>query len=166
MSAYKNRNKPKNNGKYRQGYFNPVNKDKYIGDYTKIIYRSTYEYRFCKFCDDSPDILTWASEPFAIKYFDPVKNKLREYYTDFFIKYRKGDVDKSFLVEVKPKAKLHRPIFEGNQTIKKLKSFNYEMAEYITNKAKMGAAKTYSENMGYQFMVVTEDFLFKNELSK
>lgn len=163
-SSYKNQNKPKANSKFRQGYYRLTNYDKYTGDPSKIIYRSTYEYKFCRFCDNSEDILSWSSEPFSVKYFDPIKQKVREYFIDFYIKYAKEGVIENFLVEVKPNKKLHMPILEGRKTLKRLKSYNTEMEEFLTNKAKIDAGKEYAKKMGYKFIVVTEDFLFENKI--
>jgi hypothetical protein len=66
-----------------------------------------------------------------------------------------------YLVEVKPEASLKRPVFEGIQTMAKLKNFNYAAKTFIINTAKFSAAKAHAEAIGYKFIIVTEDFLFK-----
>lgn len=163
-SSYKNKNVPKKNTRYRQGYYRLENTDKYLGDPSKIIYRSTYEYKFCRFCDQTPDVLSWSSEPFSVHYYDPVKKKKREYFIDFYMKYKRGEIINDFLVEVKPSKKLKMPIFEGKQTLKRLKTYNLEVEEFLTNKAKMDAAKDYASKIGYKFIVVTEEFLYDNKI--
>jgi len=163
-SDYKNKNKPTKNSRYRQGYYRPENSEKYLGDVTKIIYRSTYEYKFCRFCDNSTDVLSWSSEPFSVKYYDPVKQKKRDYFIDFYMKYKRADTINDYLIEVKPKKKLVMPVFEGKQTLKRLKSYNSEVEEFLTNKSKIEAAKDYARSLGYKFIVVTEDFLYNNDL--
>ena len=63
---------------YRTKYI-PKNKEKYIGDVENIVCRSLWERTVCKFCDEHPNILKWASEEIAIPYMDPIENKLRNY---------------------------------------------------------------------------------------
>jgi hypothetical protein len=162
--AYKDQNKPSKKSKFRQGYFRPENIEKYAGDLSKIIYRSSWEYKFCKYCDLTDKILSWSSEPFPIKYYDPINKKERSYYVDFYIKYADSGTVVDYLVEVKPKKKLYAPILEGKQTHKKLKAYNHEMSEYIINKAKISAAQKYSMTMNYKFIIVTEDFLYINDM--
>ncbi len=153
--------KPTAKSKFRQGYYLLNNPEKYIGDPTKIIYRSSWEYRFCKYCDDSSNILKWSSEPFPIKYFSPVDHKEHNYYIDFYMRLVKDDKEVYYLVEVKPEGSLKKPVFEGIQTLPKLKNFNYAAKTWIINKAKFSAAKVYAESIGYKFVIVTEEFLFK-----
>jgi hypothetical protein len=67
----------KPSGKFTSGTYKLVNKEKYLNLKECIIYRSSYELIFCKICDTTPSILKWQSEPFAISYFDPVKQRKR-----------------------------------------------------------------------------------------
>ena len=50
------------------GKFKPKNITKYKGDYTKITYRSGWELRCFKWCDDSPMVKYWSSEEVVIPY--------------------------------------------------------------------------------------------------
>lgn len=154
-------NKPTAKSKFRQGYYILNNPDKYIGDSTKIIYRSSWEYKFCRYCDDSTNVLKWSSEPFPIKYISPIDGKEHDYYIDFYMKGVKDDKEIDYLVEVKPQESLKKPVFEGIQTMQKLKNFNYAAKTFIVNGAKFLAAKLHAESIGYKFIIVTEDFLFK-----
>jgi hypothetical protein len=163
---YKDSNKPTKKSAYRQGYYKLENPDKYTGDPSKIIYRSSWEYKFCRYCDFTNEVVNWSSEPFAIKYLDPIKKKQREYYVDFFIRVAKGGTMSNYLVEVKPKAKLKAPILEAKQTLKRLKEYNSAMEEFIVNKAKKEAAEAYAHAMGYKYMIITEDFLFNKDNDK
>jgi hypothetical protein len=154
-------NRPSAKSGFRQGYYKLNNPDKYIGDPTKIIYRSSWEYRFCKYCDDGENVLKWSSEPIAIKYTSPIDGKDHDYYIDFYARIKKGDEEEDYLVEVKPEASLEKPIMEnGSQTIKRLKNYNYALQTWITNRAKFQAAKKHAEMNGYKFVIVTEKFLF------
>ena len=49
-----------------KGRYTPENPKKYIGDPSKIVYRSSWERRFMIYCDRNPLILSWASEELAI----------------------------------------------------------------------------------------------------
>ena len=44
-------------GKIRQGYFRPANPAKYVGDPAQIIFRSSWEFKFLKWCDSSPTVI-------------------------------------------------------------------------------------------------------------
>ena len=167
MSAnYKDSNKPTKKSKFHQGYYKLENPDKYTGDPTKIIYRSSWEYKFCRYCDFTNEIVNWSSEPFGIKYMDPVNKKERTYHIDFFIRIAKNGTMNNYLIEVKPKAKLYPPVLEAKQTLKRLKDYNTAMEEFIITKAKKEAAEAYAHAMGYKYMIVTEDFLFDRKDEK
>ena len=162
-SNYKKSNKPTKRSRFRQGYYKLENHDKYTGDPSQIIYRSTYEHKFCRYCDLTNEVVNWSSEPFSIKYYDPVNKKEREYHVDFFIRVAKNGTMTNYLVEVKPKAKLQMPIIESRQTLKRLQQYNRDMEEFIITKAKKEAAEQYAHAMGYKYILVTEDFLFNKD---
>jgi hypothetical protein len=162
MANYKDVNRPNKKSKFRQGYYKPENLEKYTGDPTKIIYRSSWEYKFCRYCDLTPEIIKWSSEPFPIQYFDPIQQKQRSYFVDFYIRVKTRDEkEKDYLVEVKPKAKLRPPILEAKKTLKNVKEYNYLMEEFINNKAKKDAAEEFAKKINYKYMIVTEEFLWK-----
>jgi hypothetical protein len=153
--------KPTHKSGFVQGYYKLNNPEKYIGDPGKIIYRSSWEYRFCRYCDDSPNVLKWSSEPVAIKYISPIDQKEHNYFIDFYARVKRGELEKDYLIEVKPESSLVKPVMEGgNQTMRKLKNYNYALKTYITNRAKFAAAKKHAESNGYKFVIVTEKFLF------
>ena len=49
-----------------QGKYRASNPKKYKGDHNNIIYRSSWEYKFMKWCDMTPSIQEWGSE--AVSY--------------------------------------------------------------------------------------------------
>ena len=53
--------KPKKNGPFKQGYYVPINPEKYKTDKTKICYRSSWEYKLCHWFDLTPEVIEWAS---------------------------------------------------------------------------------------------------------
>ena len=70
--------------KLHQGRFKPKNSAKYVGDPTNIIYRSSYELKFMKWCDINDNITEWGSEEVAIPYRSPIDNRIHRYFPDFY----------------------------------------------------------------------------------
>lgn len=156
--------KVKPNGEHKSGKYTPRNPDKYIGDIHNIIYRSSWEYRFCIYCDTNDSILKWSSEPVAIDYYNPLDKKDHKYNVDFYIKVQREDqTEQDWIIEIKPENQTKKPIYEGINTLAKLKSYNRNMQIWITNQAKFKAAKIWAEKRGYKFGVVDENFLFKSK---
>jgi hypothetical protein len=157
--------KIKPNGQYKSGLFKPINPDKYIGDFHNIICRSSWEQRFCTYCDRNENILKWSSEPLSIDYWNPLDKKQHKYYVDFYIKtLREDGSTQEWIIEVKPEAQTKKPLYEGkNMTLKKLEKYNYDMKIWITNQAKFKAARDWADQRGFRFGVVDENFLFKSQ---
>lgn len=149
------------NKNYYQGYYNPVYPEKYLGDITSIIYRSSYEYKFMVYCDKNDKILQWSSEPIAIKYVNPIDEKQHNYFIDFYIKIVNSEnITENVLVEIKPESQLNKPLYEAKRhTLNKLKNYNYSMKMYIQNISKWKAAREYAELRNMKFMIITEKFL-------
>jgi len=72
--------KVKPNGEYKSGKYEPKNPEKYIGDVHNIIYRSSWELRFCIYCDNNDGIVKWSSEPVVIPYYNPLDKKEHKLY--------------------------------------------------------------------------------------
>lgn len=144
---------------FRQGYFVPAHPEKYMGDLTKIIYRSSWEKKFMSLCDNSPVVVNWSSEPVAINYFSPIDQKMHKYFVDFFcsIKTNEGEV-KKYLIEIKPKK---QAVFEAKnpKTFKTQERYMDHLKTIVINKAKWAAATEYALNLGYEFKVWTEENL-------
>lgn len=176
MSKIKNL-KPNLNSKYQQGYFTPTNSEKYRGDSSKIIFRSSWELRFMNWVDLHPNISKWSSEPVAIKYNNPCAklvngqytSAVHNYYVDFFITVTKENTIQSWLIEIKPgmqvptteqMMRLSKMITEGNKTDKKINRYNHELKTLLVNRAKFLAAKKFAEDRGCKFAICDENFLF------
>jgi len=156
--------KVKPNGEYRSGKYEPRNPEKYIGDIHNIIYRSSWEYRFCTYCDTNESILKWSSEPVSIDYYNPLDKKEHKYNVDFYIKVLKeSGEEQDWIIEIKPENQTKKPIYEGVNTLSKLKSYNRNMQIWITNQAKFKAAKEWAAKRGYKFGVIDENFLFRSK---
>ena len=132
-----------------KGLYRPTNPKKYVGDPNRIVYRSLLERRFMLYCDRTPEIVAWASEEIAIKYYNPLDKRVHRYFPDFIVK---TDKDKKYIIEIKPFKQTQKPKVPS----KKTKSFMRESFEYIKNTSKWRAAKVYAEEKGYEFKIMTE----------
>jgi hypothetical protein len=156
--------KVKPNGRHKSGKYEPKNPEKYIGDIHNVIYRSSWELRFCIYCDNNDAVLKWSSEPVVIPYYNPLDKKEHQYNVDFYMKVVKDNQEEQeWLIEIKPKKQFEKPIFEGITTLPKLKSYNRNMQIWITNQAKFKAAREWCEKRGYKFGVIDENFLFNSK---
>lgn len=136
-----------------KGRFIPKNPQKYRGNPNKIIYRSSWELRFMRWCDNHPDVLKWASEELSIRYISPIDRKYHRYFPDFLIqkKTANGSVQ-TVLIEIKP-AKQTRP---PTTPKKRTKKYLNEVLRYEINKAKWNAAIEFCNQSGITFQILTE----------
>jgi len=139
-----------------KGKYIPKNPNKYKGDHTNIIYRSSWELKFMKYCDARKSIIEWSSEEIIIPYRSPLDGRIHRYFVDFYIKsIDMNNNITNYLVEVKPKNKINPPI-KNSQNSKK---YLYEVYEYLKNQAKWNAAKEYCKDKKMEFIIITEDNL-------
>ena len=132
-----------------QGLYRPTNPKKYVGDVKKVVYRSLLERRFMRYCDLNDNVLFWASEELPIRYFNPIDKKYHRYFPDFVVKTSK---QKKYMIEVKPSRQIGKP----KPGKKKTKTYMKESFEYIKNQAKWQAAKSYCEDNGLEFKIISE----------
>ena len=146
--------------RYKKKLYIPINENKYIfskhnlgaQDTKYPLMRSSWEYKFATYCDISPSIIKWSSEPFDIKYTNPIDNKEHRYYIDFYIEVKtNSDNIEKFLVEIKPFKETVKPST-------KLSEANYKKAleTYITNLSKWEAAKKFASKNNMKFIILTE----------
>ena len=133
--------------------YTPVYPHKYKGNSKMSICRSSWERKFCQWCDMNNSIISWASEEFSIPYVSPKDNRVHKYYPDYLIKVKeKNDMIKSYVVEVKPYKQTRPPKTPKRKT----KSYLTECVTYAVNQAKWKAAKEFCEDHRIEFKVVTE----------
>ncbi len=150
-------------GAIRQGYFKPANPDKYVGDPTQIIFRSSWEFKFLKWCDSSPTIIAYSSEPVGILYYSPLDKRGHTYYIDFYIVTKDNDGnEQKWLIEVKPNKYVKPPTAPDRMTNKQTANYVYAAKQYIINQAKFDAARDFAAQRGLKFGIITENFLFKS----
>ena len=136
-----------------KGRFRVLNPAKYKGDITSVIYRSLWELRFMKWCDQSPSIIEWGSETVIIPYVSPVDKNVHRYFVDFYIKVKsKNNTTEKFLIEIKPEKFTKPPEIPK----KKTKRFIDEVFQYGVNEAKWKAAFEFCTDRNMKFIVLTE----------
>ena len=137
--------------------YRPSYPKKYKGDPNNIVCRSTWERKFCRYCDLNENIISWASEEFFIPYVSPLDNKVHRYFPDYLIKVREQNGEtKTYLIEVKPKKQTKPPVKKSRAT----KSFIYENKTYAVNQAKWKAAKEWCDDRKIEFKIITEEELY------
>lgn len=142
--------------KYLQGRFHPSRPEKYLGDSKNIIYRSSWELHFLKWCDTNDNVLEYASEEFSIPYMSPVDNRIHRYYPDGFVKIRHQDGQiKKYIVEIKPFKQTQEPKKRDRVT----KSYINECKTYAVNEAKWKAASEFAKDNAIEFKILTENDL-------
>lgn len=150
-------------GQVQQGYFRPAHPEKYIGDPNQIIFRSSWEFKFLKWCDGSPTILKYSSEPVGIPYYSPLDKRGHIYYVDFYIVTKDNEGrEKAWLIEVKPNKYTKPPVAPKRMTDKQTANYVYAAKQFILNQAKFEAAREFASTRGLQFGIITENFLFKS----
>jgi len=136
-----------------KGRYRILNTAKYKGDISNVVYRSSWELKFMKWCDTNSSILEWGSETMIIPYRSPVDNKVHRYFVDFYIKVKEktGTVSK-YLIEIKPEKFTKPPAIPKKQS----KKFIEEVFTYGVNQSKWKAASAFCEDQGWKFLVLTE----------
>ena len=133
--------------------FKPSFPKKYKGDSDNIICRSSWERRFCNYCDLNENVLQWGSEEFWIPYKSPVDKRVHRYFPDFIIKVKEstGHI-KTYVVEVKPDKQTKPPQKKKRVT----KSYIYECKTYAVISAKWKAAQEWCADRKIEFKIITE----------
>lgn len=148
---------------YYQGKFRPKNPQKYKGDPSNIIYRSSWELRLFNYLDQHPSVQKWSSEEFFIPYISPIDGKWHRYFPDVYVEQINTDGKKqTVLIEVKPDAQTRPPELKNRLTAKGNISRRYlnEVKTWGTNEAKWKAAQEFCIDRGWTFQILTEKQLF------
>jgi hypothetical protein len=135
--------------KYYQGFFRCRNPQKYKGDPTQIVYRSSYELNFMMRLDRSEDVKAWSSESVIVPYTSPIDGRFHRYFVDMWVEKKNGE---KYLIEIKPHAQTVKPV-KGN---KKEKTFLNEVKTWAVNEKKWESAKRFCDKRGWHFVILTE----------
>ena len=135
-----------------KGVYKPENPKKYIGNANMIVYRSSWERKFCRYCDTHASVKRWASEEIAIPYYNPVKKKKARYFPDFYVEYiKEGGKLQKVLIEVKPAKETKPPTYK-----RRTKNVLIAEAMFSQNTAKWEAAREFCLDQGWEFRILTE----------
>ena len=136
-----------------KGKFKPRNPDKYKGNPSNIVYRSSWEAKFMKYLDEHPDVLQWASEELIVPYRCPIDGRVHRYFPDFIVR-KKGatGVVETLMIEIKPAHQTVEPV--KKKTINK--AYINEVMTWGVNNAKWKAAQEYCEDRKWKFLILTE----------
>lgn len=140
---------------FLQGKYVVKNPQKYIGDPTKVVFRSSWEKDLHRFFDMNPNIIRWGSEIIAIPYIKPTDGRIHKYVVDYYVEYKntKGELVKE-LIELKPKCQTRSPKANSKHHL-------YESVQYAVNVSKWAAASKWCEQRGIKFRIITEKSAFR-----
>lgn len=138
---------------FHKRIYKPIFPEKYSGDPTNIIMRSSWETKFANWCDKNKAVLSWKSEETVVPYRCPTDDRIHRYFIDFQIQLRQRDgLIKTYLIEVKPHKQTLPPVYPGRQTQRYLT----ESMTFIKNQAKWKAANEYAKDRAWEFKIITE----------
>ena len=139
--------------KYHQGFFRPKFPEKYKGDPTQIVYRSSWELSVMIKLDGNPEVIQWSSEEIVIPYRCKTDGKIHRYFTDFWVKMKFTDgTIKEYIIEIKPKVQTLPP----KKPAKINKRYLNKVMTYAKNDSKWEAAKDFCKRRGMEFQILTE----------
>lgn len=138
--------------------FRPKNPSKYKGNPTRIVSRSSWEFRMMEYLDTHPDVIQWSSEEFCIPYRSPIDNKIRRYFPDFWVKMKDRDGKlRVVVIEVKPFRQTQPPKKQTTpKTQRPTKQYINEVKTWGINSAKWKAAREFCEDRRWEFRIMTE----------
>jgi hypothetical protein len=144
----------KRTSKFKQGIFKPNYPEKYKGT-LPILYRSSYELKYFRWCDYNSAVVSWGSESIIVPYQNPLTGRVSRYFVDsnITLKTKNGEF-KKYLIEIKPSIQTMPPKPSRNT-----KSLLRRQAEYVKNRAKWQAAEQWCKKKGYEFTILTEKHL-------
>ena len=136
-----------------KGRYKPTYPNKYKGDPTNIIYRSSWELKFMRFCDLREDVIEWQSEEIIIPYRHPLDGKIHRYYPDFRLKVKnKTNNIENWIIEIKPDKFTKEPRPQQRRTRKYIN----EVKNYAINTYKWDAARYFCKKRNWKFKILTE----------
>lgn len=140
--------------KYYQGKYIVRNPQKYRGDHTNVVFRSSWELRFLSWCDNNPNVLEFSSEEVVIPYISPLDGRVHRYFVDAFVKIKESATKTTtYLIEIKPKKQTIPPIPKKSKSKRYIK----EVTDWAVNSEKWKAANEYCLDRGWEFRVMASD---------
>ena len=116
-----------------------------------IIWRSSWEKRFCEWCDSNSAIYRCGSEIVKILYFNVLTGKQSFYTPDFYVELLDNNKQiQKYLIEIKPR----------KEAALESTSNGYDKLMVAKNVKKWQAAIEFCKKRGITFKVLTENELF------
>lgn len=140
--------------RYKQGYFAPTRPDKYTGDSSTIVYRSSWEQLVMIWLDTNDRVLKWSSEETIIPYRSQWDGRMHRYFVDFRAKIQQPGRLVEVLLEVKPEKQTKAP-----RKSKNMARYLQEMKTWQVNQDKWAAARAVAAANNMTFLLVTEKTL-------
>jgi hypothetical protein len=140
-------------GNTLKGRFKPQHPEKYKGDPSNIIYRSSWEKDVMGWCDETTQVLWWKSEEVFIPYPNPIRKRWCRYYPDIIMGIKRDYGEEVRVVEIKPHKQTQPPPTPKRKT----KSYYYQLEQYVINQSKWKETRKYCENRGWNFQILTEE---------
>lgn len=138
---------------HQQGFFITKYPNKYEGNPTQIVYRSSWERLLFQWCDENSDVVSWGSEIIVIPYLCRTDSKMHRYFPDIKMTMKSGVI---LLVEVKPECQVRKPLKTKG---KKGSTYLTECFNFMKNSSKWDAANDYCNKRGWKFQIWTESTL-------
>lgn len=139
--------------RYKQGFFIPKqHPEKCINvmetDEPQVIcWRSSWEKKFCEFCDSNDRMKRWGSEIVKILYPNPLTKKQSFYIPDYYIEYTDASGrEQKYLIEIKP----------SKEAVMERSGNYYDKLMIAKNYMKWQAAINFGKKRGIKFKVLTE----------
>jgi len=136
-----------------RGKYRPKSPNKYNGDPTNIVYRSSWELRLMNWLDSNNNVIKWSSEEVVVPYKHPITGRWHRYFPDFMAVMKdKNGTNRTYMIEVKPKKQVDPP----EKKTKITKRYLQEVQTYAINSYKWKYAKEYCKDRNWIFIVITE----------
>lgn len=163
---------------YHDGFYKCQNPLKYIGDVTKIVFRSKWEWYFMVYCDQTDIIVKWSCEHIVIPYQD-AQGHIHRYYPDIYIEKINPQNPNDYvraIIEIKPRAEimpdfvnadgsiLHPNIYLKKVTAKAMESYEYKLRTFQKNLQKWTKAKDWCQKHQMQFFLIDEYYLKEKKI--
>lgn len=133
------------------GRFVPKNPQKYVGNSSRIMFRSSWELAFFKWLDQTVAVERWGSEELYIPYLHPGDGRVHRYFPDVVVLYRdKSNALIKEIIEIKP----------YKESVATQRMSEEDKRRLLVNQAKWQAAEKYATANGAKFRVLTERQLF------
>ena len=171
----------KPNKRYTQGYYIVQNLDKFIGDPSKVFYRSSWEKAFCVYADLNERVKKWGLENVVIPYQD-ANGRIHRYIPDFYMEVvypNQPDRLDKIVVEIKPREEITPKFLDKTtggiipperylkkKTLKALENYEYALKTYQKNLYKWTKARHWCKQNGMQFLLMGKEDLQKFKIMR